>query len=176
MFQFRLPTPNPWKPATCRRTKWTRRGSTPGAGMTCAREWQTSSRNPAPPIKVTPSSNLLAIEYDERGCIMKQEYFSPGNELYDWKSIFNPASYRAKVGEEKGVRFVIHPKENGHSLPHLHASYQELEVVLEIPTDRVISGNLPTAKQKIASRWVVDHADYLKERWNDLVDGVVCFA
>lgn len=48
---------------------------------------------------------------------MKQEYFSPGNELYDWKSIFNPASYRAKVGEEKGVRFVIHPKE---TVIHFH--------------------------------------------------------
>lgn len=91
--------------------------------------------------------------------------------MSDWLNIFDYVCRRGKVGEENGIRFVIHTKEEGHCAPHLHASYQGKEVTLGIPDGDIISGNLPASKCKLAQKWVCAHQDYLKEKWNTLVNG-----
>lgn len=55
-------------------------------------------------------------------------------EMREWLSIFDFIFRRGVVGEENGIRFIIHTAERGHNLPHLHAKYQGKEAVIEAPT------------------------------------------
>ena len=92
-----------------------------------------------------------------------------------WVEIFEPVFVRGKVGFDNGIHFIIHTAENGHSKPHLHARYQNKEVVLEIPSGNTLTGNLPANKMKLASRWVVENQEYLKQKWNELTNCGICF-
>lgn len=74
-----------------------------------------------------------------------------------------------------GIKFIIHTSENGHNKPHLHAQYQQKEVVLEIPSGKVITGNINSKKMKLASEWVVTNEAFLKQKWNELAHGVYYF-
>lgn len=91
----------------------------------------------------------------------------------EWIEVFDPIIARGKVGFDNGIHFIIHTAENGHSKPHLHARYKDKEVSLEIPSGKILAGNLPANKQSIASQWVIDNQEYLKLKWNELTtDGV----
>ena len=96
-------------------------------------------------------------------------------EMREWESVFDCISKRGRVGEESGIRFIIHTAENGHNKPHLHAQYQQKEVVLEIPSGKVITGNIDSRKIKLASKWVVANKTFLKQKWNELSHGVYYF-
>lgn len=72
-------------------------------------------------------------------------------EMREWQCIFDYISKRGRVGEENGINFIIHTSENGHNKPHLHAQYQQKEVVLKIPSGKVITGNINSKKMKLAS-------------------------
>ena len=96
-------------------------------------------------------------------------------EMGEWTMIFDYVFQRGRVGSRNGITFIIHTAENGHNVPHLHARYQQQEVVLEIPSGRVMEGNLSPRKLKAASRWVVDNSSFLEEKWDELVGGVCCF-
>ena len=96
-------------------------------------------------------------------------------EMREWDRVFDYISKRGRVGEESGIRFIIHTAENGHNKPHLHAQYQQKEVVLEIPSGKVITGNIDSRKMKLASKWVVANRAFLKQKWNELSHGVYYF-
>lgn len=96
-------------------------------------------------------------------------------EMMDWTHIFEYVHQRVRVGESNGIHFVIHTAENGHNKPHLHARYQQKEVVLEIPSGKVITGNLDSKKMKTATKWVADHSAFLEEKWNEFASSVVYF-
>ncbi|HJG30550.1 MAG TPA: DUF4160 domain-containing protein [Collinsella ihuae] len=106
---------------------------------------------------------------------MEERLITVDPNLREWINIFDYIFQRGRVGESNGIVFIIHTREKGHNKPHLHAEYQQYAVVLEIPTGKVIEGNLPPKKLKMASRWVAEHQDYLEEQWDLLVDGVRCF-
>lgn len=93
-------------------------------------------------------------------------------EMREWQRIFDYVSKRGRVGEDSGIRFIIHTAENGHNKPHLHAQYQQKEVVLEIPSGKVITGSINPKKMKLASEWVVANEAFLKQKWNELTHGV----
>lgn len=93
-------------------------------------------------------------------------------ELADWLNIFDYKCQRDSVGSLNGIKFVIHPKEGGHNLSHLHAQYQGCDVSLSIPDGKVLAGNLPLAKQKIAQKWVQQHSCFLEQKWDELVGGL----
>ena len=95
--------------------------------------------------------------------------------MMDWTQIFEYVHQRALVGESNGIQFFIHTAENGHNKPHLYARYQQKEVVLEIPSGKVMAGNLDVKKMKAATKWVIDHSAFLEDKWDELTDGVVCF-
>lgn len=101
---------------------------------------------------------------------MKFEY----PELNEWFSIFPYVYRRGRVGYDMGIQFVIHPREAGHNKAHLHARYQNQEIVLEIPSGEVIAGDLG-GKTHAAQEWVRSHEDFLKRKWDEFVDGVVTF-
>lgn len=89
-----------------------------------------------------------------------------------WERIFEIVLERKKVGELKGISFVIHPNEQGHNKGHLHAKYQGKEVVIAIPEGKVISGNIPVKQQRVACEWVIRNKDSLIEQWNELTNGI----
>lgn len=91
----------------------------------------------------------------------------------EWNLVFHPMHYRGQIAFENNIKFVIHTRENGHNKPHLHAQYQDKEVVVEIPTGKILKGNIEKKHQKYASEWVINHEDFLKEKWNELTQG--CF-
>ena len=92
--------------------------------------------------------------------------------LMQWRIILDVICYRGRIGFENSISFVIHSNEQGHNKPHLHAKYNSSEVVIEIPTGEIITGNLPKDKNKLASKWVIDNSDYLKSKWNELSNGI----
>lgn len=58
-----------------------------------------------------------------------------------------------------------------HKLPHVHAKYQEYEVVVEIPEGNVLDGNIPVAKMKLLQAWIEIHKDELMADWELAVSG-----
>ena len=106
---------------------------------------------------------------------MEQWYLLEKPGLSVWIDIFDYVFQRARVGKSDGIEFIIHTAEKGHNTPHLHARYQDKEIVLEIPSGKVIAGNLPAKKCAKASKWVVEHSECLKLKWDELTTGVVCF-
>ena len=97
------------------------------------------------------------------------------DEMQEWAIIFDVVFQRALVGKDNGISFVIHTAERGHNLPHLHANYQGKEAVIEIPSGRTIKGNLEPKKMKQASKWVREHEDFLKCKWNEFSQGICYF-
>ena len=95
----------------------------------------------------------------------------------DWMSIFGiikPKYPRAGkcISRINGIQIIIHPNEQGHNTGHIHAKYQDDEVVISIPNGEILGGSIPSKKQKEASRWVINNASFLIERWNELTNGV----
>lgn len=95
--------------------------------------------------------------------------------MSSWFSIFGYLYQRGAVGSSNGIRFVIHPKESGHNIAHLHAQYQGKEVVIGIPNGEIIAGNLPRSQMKKASEWVRNNQEYLTEQWDTLTGGANLF-
>lgn len=58
-----------------------------------------------------------------------------------------------------------------HKLPHIHAKYQEDEVVVEIPGGEVLEGNIPNTKMKLLQAWIELHKDELLADWQLAVSG-----
>lgn len=58
-----------------------------------------------------------------------------------------------------------------HKTPHIHAKYQEYEVVLSIPDGEVLEGDMPKSKMKLLSAWIELHKDELMANWELAVSG-----
>ena len=58
-----------------------------------------------------------------------------------------------------------------HSLPHIHAKYQEHEAVVAIPDGEILEGELPRNKMKLVQAWIEIHQDDLMADWELAVNG-----
>lgn len=58
-----------------------------------------------------------------------------------------------------------------HSLPHIHAKYQEDEVVVAIPDGEILEGSIPSSKMKLLSAWIELHREELVANWQLAVSG-----
>ncbi len=58
-----------------------------------------------------------------------------------------------------------------HHTPHIHVEYGEQEVVVEIPSGKVLGGKIPRAKMKLLQAWIVLHKDELMADWKLAVAG-----
>jgi Domain of unknown function (DUF4160) len=58
-----------------------------------------------------------------------------------------------------------------HNAPHIHAKYQEYEVIVSIPNGEVLEGGIPTAKMKLLQAWIELHKDELVADWELAVAG-----
>lgn len=85
--------------------------------------------------------------------------------IYDTFEIYD---IRALVGKSNAVRFEIRPNEGKHYNPHVHASFAEYKISIDINTLEY-KGNLPSNKKKKAIEWVKNNRDKLLHEWNDIV-------
>lgn len=58
-----------------------------------------------------------------------------------------------------------------HHLPHIHARYQNEEVVIGISDGSVLEGKLPPGKLRLVLAWVEIHRDDLLADWELAVSG-----
>ena len=58
----------------------------------------------------------------------------------------------------KGVG--IHIYNGEHRPPHLHASYNEFEVLIEIENSEIYAGYLPSRQMKIVLEWLKDNSKW----------------
>ena len=74
---------------------------------------------------------------------------------------------RQRVGEYKGITFQVHSREQNHSIPHVHASYGEFEISIAIEDGKILCGNLPAKRAKLAAEWVKSNREKLLADWKD---------
>jgi hypothetical protein len=71
-----------------------------------------------------------------------------------------------------GIIVYLYFKDNKqHKCPHIHAKYQEHEVVVSIPEGDVLEGNFPKSKMKLLQAWIELHQDELVANWELAVSG-----
>ncbi|WOG30134.1 DUF4160 domain-containing protein [Endozoicomonas sp. 8E] len=58
-----------------------------------------------------------------------------------------------------------------HNMPHIHVFYQNFEAIIEIPTGKILEGNLPKSKQKLVDAWIEIHKESLMANWDLAVNG-----
>lgn len=90
-----------------------------------------------------------------------------------WEQILTGKITFAKVGEHKGIKIYIYPKEQGHNEPHLHAKYQDSEISISLISFTVLGGNLSPRQQKQAIDWCIDHKPVLEKYWNEYQESIV---
>lgn len=47
-----------------------------------------------------------------------------------------------------------------HHPPHIHACYEEQEVILEIESDNIYAGEIPNEKLKTVFDWLIGNTDW----------------
>ena len=61
-----------------------------------------------------------------------------------------------------------------HNKPHIHAEYQDFEVVVSLDGD-VIQGKFPPKKLRMVQTWIDIHKEELEANWKLLENGNDCF-
>lgn len=81
---------------------------------------------------------------------------------------------RVRVGNSEGIYFVIHTNENaGHNRPHLHASYQDKEIIISLDNHiEIIGGNIGNKKNNKALEFVIENLTFLQNNWNRFSNGI----
>lgn len=93
----------------------------------------------------------------------------------DWYNIFSVIHIRKRIATIDEIKIYIYPNESTsqHKLPHLHAIYNDKEVVARIDTGDFIRGNIDKNKHKILKKWISEHQDLIKEKWEELNNGII---
>jgi len=58
-----------------------------------------------------------------------------------------------------------------HQMPHIHAKYQDNEVVVAIPNGEILEGSIPNSKMKLLQAWIELHKDELIANWQLAISG-----
>ncbi|MDK2980218.1 MAG: hypothetical protein PWQ55_565 [Chloroflexota bacterium] len=90
-----------------------------------------------------------------------------------WELILTGKMTFAKVGELRGVKLFIYPKEQGHNEPHLHAEYQGGNVSISLVTFEILAGNIPPKQQKLAVDWCKKNQTILEKHWDNYHEEIV---
>ena len=69
------------------------------------------------------------------------------------------------------IVYLYYMDNSQHKKPHIHAKYQEHEVVLSIPEGEILAGMLPSNKMKLVQAWIEIHNDELIADWELAVHG-----
>lgn len=63
-----------------------------------------------------------------------------------------------QIDSIEGLKISIYNGE--HRPPHIHASYNEFEIVIVIESAQIYAGNLPSRQLKNVMDWLDSNADY----------------
>lgn len=66
----------------------------------------------------------------------------------------------------QGVK--IHVYNGEHRPPHIHADYNEYEVLIEIESGKIYAGSLPSKQLKIVFEWLSENAVWALEVYYQL--------
>lgn len=69
------------------------------------------------------------------------------------------------------IIYMYYKNNNQHHKLHIHAMYQDDEIIIEIPNDNILESNMPKSKMKLISAWVELHQDELIANWKLAVEG-----
>ena len=69
------------------------------------------------------------------------------------------------------IVYIYFMDDKQHRLPHLHAKYQDHEVIVSIPNGEVLDGDLPRSKMRLLLAWIELHKDELQADWELAVAG-----
>lgn len=95
-------------------------------------------------------------------------------EIRDFMNqVFEIYEIRQRIGEEKGISFVIRSNEQNHSTPHVHAIYGDYQVSIRISDAEILAGNLPKKNQRTAQDWVRKHREQLLGDWSSFAISTV---
>lgn len=74
-----------------------------------------------------------------------------------------------EVGYEDGIKYIIHANEDNHKNdPHIHAQAQQENLRISL-NDYTTKGNMKSSLKRKAIKYVKEHNDSLKNRWEDIV-------
>jgi hypothetical protein len=62
-----------------------------------------------------------------------------------------------------------------HSLPHIHAKYQDFDASFSIVDGAFLSGDLPSGKTRLVQAWIEIHREALLANWALAVNGETPF-
>ena len=62
-----------------------------------------------------------------------------------------------------------------HSLPHIHAEYQDCNAIFNIETGELIEGSFVDRKTKLVQAWIEIHKEELLADWNIAINGEQIF-
>ena len=84
------------------------------------------------------------------------------------ESTFQVIEIRERVATVRVIKFEVRSREQNHTLPHVHASYDNYSISIAIPDGEVLAGNLPKSQQRLAVNWVRSHAAELLGKWDSI--------
>ena len=58
-----------------------------------------------------------------------------------------------------------------HNKPHIHVHYQDQSAIIELPTGKILEGELPKNKQKLVDAWIEIHQESLMANWELAING-----
>ena len=65
-----------------------------------------------------------------------------------------------------GIKINVYNGE--HRPPHIHATYNEYEVLIVIETGEIYAGDLPNKKLKLVNEWLIGNSDWAMEVFQQL--------
>ena len=69
------------------------------------------------------------------------------------------------------IIYMYYKDNNKHHKSHIHAMYQDDEVIIEIPNGEILEGSIPKSKMKLLTAWIELHQDELVADWKLAVEG-----
>ncbi len=68
------------------------------------------------------------------------------------------------------IIYMYNEKGGKHNRPHIHAIYQDYEIVIAM-NGEVLEGSIPKSKQKLIDAWMEIHREELEANWKLLQNG-----
>ena len=62
-----------------------------------------------------------------------------------------------------------------HHMPHIHVHYQEQSAVIEIPSGKLLEGEIKGNKLKLVEAWIEIHKEELMADWELAINGEPVF-
>lgn len=73
---------------------------------------------------------------------------------------------RKRVDYRNGITFEIRTKEQGHNVPHCHASCGNKNISISLIDYSVLAGNLSKKQEDFAIEFVKENSENFKQYWN----------